>query len=210
MRMRGKKRRSTTRRWRRSTPTTPKSTTLYVRPVDTRVPSLAVSKANVPSCLFTLSSLHLQGSQNQLKEVWEEADGLDPEDFDPKTFFKLHGSLQPSTARGLAEVAFINQILFSFCCVTFLYNADTNGDGYFDEQEMEALFTKEVKMLHLNQCIWAVGIAGNFDSIQYPIRRAIIRLIKNLNSYIYIFINAFPEHATHSRIQRSRQLSRGK
>lgn len=32
-----------------------------------------------------------QGSQNQLKEVWEEADGLDPEDFDPKTFFKLHG-----------------------------------------------------------------------------------------------------------------------
>lgn len=36
----------------------------------------------------------LQGSQNQLKEVWEEADGLDPEDFDPKTFFKLHGSSQ--------------------------------------------------------------------------------------------------------------------
>lgn len=33
----------------------------------------------------------LQGSQNQLKEVWEEADGLDPEDFDPKTFFNLHG-----------------------------------------------------------------------------------------------------------------------
>lgn len=32
-----------------------------------------------------------QGSQNQLKEVWEEADGLDPEDFDPKTFFNLHG-----------------------------------------------------------------------------------------------------------------------
>lgn len=33
----------------------------------------------------------LQGSENQLKEVWEEADGLDPEDFDPKTFFNLHG-----------------------------------------------------------------------------------------------------------------------
>ncbi|XP_023660299.1 nucleobindin-2-like [Paramormyrops kingsleyae] len=30
------------------------------------------------------------GSQDQLKEVWEEADGLDPEDFDPKTFFSLH------------------------------------------------------------------------------------------------------------------------
>lgn len=35
----------------------------------------------------------LQGSQNQLKEVWEEADGLDPEDFDPKTFFNLHGRM---------------------------------------------------------------------------------------------------------------------
>ncbi|XP_015686130.1 nucleobindin-2-like, partial [Protobothrops mucrosquamatus] len=30
------------------------------------------------------------GSKDQLKEVWEEADGLDPNDFDPKTFFKLH------------------------------------------------------------------------------------------------------------------------
>ncbi|XP_037615678.1 nucleobindin-2a [Sebastes umbrosus] len=55
------------------------------------------------------------GSQNQLKEVWEEADGLDPEDFDPKTFFNLH---------------------------------DTNGDGYFDEQELEALFTKELEKIY--------------------------------------------------------------
>ncbi|XP_066557033.1 nucleobindin-2 [Amia ocellicauda] len=55
------------------------------------------------------------GSQDQLKEVWEEADGLDPEDFDPKTFFNLH---------------------------------DTNGDGYFDEQELEALFTKELEKLY--------------------------------------------------------------
>uniref|UniRef100_A0A8C1YGC0 Nucleobindin 2b n=1 Tax=Cyprinus carpio TaxID=7962 RepID=A0A8C1YGC0_CYPCA len=55
------------------------------------------------------------GSQDQLKEVWEEADGLDPNDFDPKTFFKLH---------------------------------DTNGDGYFDEQELEALFTKELEKVY--------------------------------------------------------------
>ncbi|KAL3065522.1 hypothetical protein OYC64_015651 [Pagothenia borchgrevinki] len=55
------------------------------------------------------------GSQNQLKEVWEEADGLDPEDFDPKTFFNLH---------------------------------DSNGDGYFDEQELEALFTKELEKIY--------------------------------------------------------------
>ncbi|XP_048025043.1 nucleobindin-2b [Megalobrama amblycephala] len=55
------------------------------------------------------------GSQDQLKEVWQEADGLDPNEFDPKTFFKLH---------------------------------DTNGDGYFDEQELEALFTKELEKIY--------------------------------------------------------------
>lgn len=55
------------------------------------------------------------GSKDQLKEVWEEADGLDPEDFDPKTFFNLH---------------------------------DTNGDGFFDEQELEALFTKELEKIY--------------------------------------------------------------
>ncbi|XP_062328148.1 nucleobindin-2a [Osmerus eperlanus] len=55
------------------------------------------------------------GSENQLKEVWEEGDGLDPEDFDPKTFFNLH---------------------------------DTNGDGFFDEQELEALFTKELEKIY--------------------------------------------------------------
>uniref|UniRef100_A0A8C6SIR6 Nucleobindin 2a n=1 Tax=Neogobius melanostomus TaxID=47308 RepID=A0A8C6SIR6_9GOBI len=57
----------------------------------------------------------LQGSQNQFKEVWEEADGLDPEDFDPKTFFNIH---------------------------------DTNGDGFFDDQELEALFTKELEKIY--------------------------------------------------------------
>lgn len=55
------------------------------------------------------------GSEDQLKEVWHEADGLDPEDFDPKTFFKLH---------------------------------DSNGDGFFDENELEALFTKELEKVY--------------------------------------------------------------
>jgi len=35
--------------------------------------------------------LSRQGNANQLKEVWEEEDHLDPEDFDPKVFFGLHG-----------------------------------------------------------------------------------------------------------------------
>uniref|UniRef100_A0A8C8IS06 EF-hand domain-containing protein n=1 Tax=Oncorhynchus tshawytscha TaxID=74940 RepID=A0A8C8IS06_ONCTS len=55
------------------------------------------------------------GSQDQLKEVWKESDGLDPNDFDPKTFFKLH---------------------------------DNNGDGYIDQQELEALFTKELEKMY--------------------------------------------------------------
>ncbi|KAM9754009.1 nucleobindin-2-like isoform 1-T2 [Menidia menidia] len=55
------------------------------------------------------------GSEDQLKEVWHEADGLDPDDFDPKTFFKMH---------------------------------DSNGDGFFDENELEALFTKELEKVY--------------------------------------------------------------
>ncbi|XP_029438554.1 nucleobindin-2 isoform X2 [Rhinatrema bivittatum] len=55
------------------------------------------------------------GSKDQLKEVWEETDGLDPNDFDPKTFFKLH---------------------------------DSNNDGFLDEQELEALFTKELEKVY--------------------------------------------------------------
>ncbi|KAG8429849.1 hypothetical protein GDO86_019040 [Hymenochirus boettgeri] len=52
------------------------------------------------------------GSKDQLKEVWEEADGLDPNDFSAKTFFKLH---------------------------------DPNNDGFLDENELEALFTRELE-----------------------------------------------------------------
>ncbi|CDQ86692.1 unnamed protein product [Oncorhynchus mykiss] len=56
------------------------------------------------------------GSVAQLREVWEETDGLDPTEFNPKTFFKLH---------------------------------DANGDGVLDEQELEALFAKEVTHIPL-------------------------------------------------------------
>ncbi|CAH2319083.1 nucleobindin-1 [Pelobates cultripes] len=59
--------------------------------------------------------INVPGSMDQLKEVWEETDGLDPNDFNPKTFFKLH---------------------------------DTNGDGVLDEQELEALFTKELEKVY--------------------------------------------------------------
>ncbi|CAL4121295.1 unnamed protein product, partial [Meganyctiphanes norvegica] len=35
--------------------------------------------------------LHEPGSKQQYEEVWEEQDHMKSEDFDPKTFFKLHG-----------------------------------------------------------------------------------------------------------------------
>ncbi|XP_043854948.1 nucleobindin-1 [Dromiciops gliroides] len=59
--------------------------------------------------------LNVPGSQAQLKEVWKETDGLDPTEFNPKTFFRLH---------------------------------DTNSDGVLDEQELEALFTKELEKVY--------------------------------------------------------------
>uniref|UniRef100_A0A1A7YT79 Nucleobindin-1 n=1 Tax=Iconisemion striatum TaxID=60296 RepID=A0A1A7YT79_9TELE len=59
--------------------------------------------------------VNIPGSVAQLREVWEETDGLDPHEFNPKTFFKLH---------------------------------DTNEDGVLDEQELEALFTKELEKVY--------------------------------------------------------------
>lgn len=35
-------------------------------------------------------NLHHPGSKAQLEQVWEESDGLDAKDFEPRTFFKLH------------------------------------------------------------------------------------------------------------------------
>uniref|UniRef100_A0A8C4QCU4 Nucleobindin 1 n=1 Tax=Eptatretus burgeri TaxID=7764 RepID=A0A8C4QCU4_EPTBU len=55
------------------------------------------------------------GSKDQLKEVWEDGDGMDPNSFDPKTFFKLH---------------------------------DFNEDGFFDQEELEALFNKELEKVY--------------------------------------------------------------
>lgn len=58
-----------------------------------------------------------QGSQNQLKEVWEEADGLDPEDFDPKTFFNLHGkSFTNLHLLKMGGMMFIHPVLHNLYC----------------------------------------------------------------------------------------------
>ena len=41
--------------------------------------------------VFFINLLVVQGSKAQLEQVWEETDGLDANDFEPRTFFKLHG-----------------------------------------------------------------------------------------------------------------------
>jgi hypothetical protein len=35
--------------------------------------------------------MYFKGSNNQLLEVWIQGDSLQYQDFEPKTFFKLHG-----------------------------------------------------------------------------------------------------------------------
>lgn len=44
---------------------------------------------------LTPTMVCVQGSEDQLKEVWQESDGMDPENFDPKTFFNMHGNQRP-------------------------------------------------------------------------------------------------------------------
>lgn len=90
--------------------------------------------------VFYSGSDSAQGSEDQLKQVWEETDGLDPDDFNSKTFFKLHGEFKAQTCpagRGMS-LKLVPNVL------------DNNGDGFLDETELEALFNKEV----LCSCIW--------------------------------------------------------
>ncbi|CAF87403.1 unnamed protein product, partial [Tetraodon nigroviridis] len=75
--------------------------------------------------------LCFQGSVAQLQEVWEETDGLDPLEFNPKTFFKLHA----------LQIIHTNLLLP-------LSGLDTNDDKVLDEQELEALFTKELEKVY--------------------------------------------------------------
>ena len=69
--------------------------------VDRMDPQIQVSVhswrfTHIQFCSYSPSFAHpifFQGGKQQLEEVWEEEDGLDPEDFDPKTFFFMHGML---------------------------------------------------------------------------------------------------------------------
>ncbi|KAF3814819.1 hypothetical protein GH733_017095 [Mirounga leonina] len=82
--------------------------------------------------------VNVPGSQAQLKEVWEELDGLDPNRFNPKTFFILHGKVPqgPDPPRTQYPPRYL------------VSPSDINSDGVLDEQELEALFTKELEKVY--------------------------------------------------------------
>ncbi|XP_078043705.1 nucleobindin 1 isoform X4 [Augochlora pura] len=60
--------------------------------------------------------VHHPGSKQQLEEVWEKQDHMEPEDFNPKTFFYMH---------------------------------DIDGNGVWDQDEVKALFLKELDKLYV-------------------------------------------------------------
>ena len=70
-------------------------------------------------------------SKKQLEDVWEKQDGLKDEDFNPKTFFYLHGEYDCFS-------------LWSLPYTIVVLSADKNSDGALDVYEIEALFMSEV------------------------------------------------------------------
>ncbi|ELK25501.1 Nucleobindin-1, partial [Myotis davidii] len=141
--------------------------------------------------------VNVPGSQAQLKEVWEELDGLDPNRFNPKTFFILHdldivGDLKAAT-RDLAQFDAAHHEEFKryemlkeherrryleslgeeqrkeaerkleeqqrrhrehpkvnvpVRTIIRTHLPYINSDGVLDEQELEALFTKELEKVY--------------------------------------------------------------
>ena len=61
-----------------------------------------------------------QGSKDQLEEVWEEQDGLDPDDFNPKTFFRMHGIVfitYPQEFFDVVQFPFTPMLIFFSNCI---------------------------------------------------------------------------------------------
>lgn len=44
-------------------------------------------------CFFFNGKIHHPGSKKQLEEVWEKQDEMEGENFNPRTFFAMHGIL---------------------------------------------------------------------------------------------------------------------
>jgi len=78
--------------------------------------------------------LHEPGHKAQLEEVWEKEDGLDPESFDPKTFFKLHDKNND----GYLDV-FELETLFLTDLDKAYNESDPNTDTKERDEEMERM-----------------------------------------------------------------------
>ena len=97
--------------------------------------------------------IHHPGSKDQLEEVWEETDHLDKDDFDPKTFFKMHDTNSDgylgecdggvrSTVVFLGKKSFIDILLTANACYLkfweekikiykYLFNGKCELSGFF-------------------------------------------------------------------------------
>jgi len=73
--------------------------------------------------------IHHPGSKDQLEEVWEETDHLDKDDFDPKTFFKLHDSNSDGYLDELEVEALFERELGK------MYNEDNPEDDMVEKEE---------------------------------------------------------------------------
>jgi len=73
--------------------------------------------------------IHHPGSKDQLEEVWEETDHLDKDDFDPKTFFKMHDTNSDGYLDELEVEALFERELGK------MYNEDNPEDDMVEKEE---------------------------------------------------------------------------
>lgn len=73
--------------------------------------------------------VHHPGSKDQLEEVWEETDHMDKEDFNPKTFFKMHDSNSDGYLDELEVEALFERELGK------VYNEENPEDNMVEKEE---------------------------------------------------------------------------
>lgn len=91
------------------------------------------------------SQLHHPGSKQQLEEVWEKQDHMEDQEFDPKTFFYLHGR-KDYHIYYIIDHYFLNECFF--CIIQWQIDSDLDGNGFWDQDEVKALFLKELDKLY--------------------------------------------------------------
>uniref|UniRef100_A0A3B4BAI9 EF-hand domain-containing protein n=1 Tax=Periophthalmus magnuspinnatus TaxID=409849 RepID=A0A3B4BAI9_9GOBI len=79
--------------------------------------------------------LNHPGSEDQLKEVWHETDGLDEADFNPKTFFRLHGTTPAYDPENEEDDMMEMEEERRRMREEIMTEVDTDGDQIISEQE---------------------------------------------------------------------------